>query len=257
VLDKRKRVVIKVGTGVLTKPAGSELDTGQFRRLTAEIAQEMENGIECLLVSSGAVGAGMMLLNLDQRPTDLPSIQACAAVGQSRLMRLYEGLFAKYKLRVAQLLLTHDDIDSRTRYKNARNTIEHLLRFGNVIPIINENDSVAVDELNRKRDNDTLSAEVAQISGADLLIILTSAEGLLDQDGRRIAVIDDIDSVMHHVRQDIGLLSKGGMQSKLQAMKVAHEAGIPGVIGSGRVSGIIGAAIRGEDVGSRFPSCCT
>ncbi|MBV8899561.1 MAG: glutamate 5-kinase, partial [Verrucomicrobia bacterium] len=159
--DKRKRLVIKFGTGILTESASNTLATAQFERLTAEVAELVNvRGNECIVVSSGAVGAGLMLLGLPERPKDLSSIQACAAVGQSRLMLLYETLFARHQLRVAQLLLTHQDLDSRTRYRNARNTLEQLLRFRSVVPIINENDSVAVEEL-RFGDNDRLSAEVA------------------------------------------------------------------------------------------------
>ena len=194
--DKRKRIVIKFGTGILTKSSGNALNPRQLRRLTSEVAEVVQAGHQCLLVSSGAVGAGLMLMGLAERPKDLPSIQACAAIGQSRLMRLYETLFQRHGLHVAQLLLSHQDIDSRTRYQNARNTLERLLRFGNVVPIINENDSVAVEEL-RFGDNDRLSAEVAILAQADLLLILTSVEGLLDEQKKLISKVTDIDAVVH------------------------------------------------------------
>src|SRR5205809_695277 len=166
-LDKRKRIVIKLGTGILTKRSTNSLNIQQFRRLTSEVAALVQAGHQCLLVSSGAVGAGLMLLKLTDcsKNLDLQSIQACAAVGQSRLMRLYETLFARHGLHVAQLLLSHQDIDSRTRYQNARNTVERLLRFGNVVPVINENDWVAVEEL-KFGGNDRLSAEVVILAGA-------------------------------------------------------------------------------------------
>lgn len=251
--DKRKRIVIKFGTGILTKASSDGLNTQQFVRLTTEVAEQVAAGHECLLVSSGAVGAGLMLLKLPGRPKDLPSTQACAAVGQSRLMRLYATLFARHGLHVAQLLLTHQDLDSRTRYQNARNTLQRLLRFRNVVPIINENDSVAVEEL-KLGDNDRLSAEVAILSRADLLVILTSVDGLLDSQGNRIAEVTDLGPVFHLASAETGLHSTGGMITKLQAVKMATEAGIPSVIASGLRPRILSAAINGGPVGTRFPA---
>jgi glutamate 5-kinase len=249
--DKRKRIVIKFGTGILTKSSGSALNSRQLRRLTSEVSEVVRAGHQCLLVTSGAVGAGLMLMGLSDRPKDLPSIQACAAIGQSRLMRLYETLFQRHGLHVAQLLLSHQDIDSRTRYQNARNTLERLLRFRNVVPIINENDSVAVEEL-RFGDNDSLSAEVAILAHADLLLILTSVQGLLDEQNRLIAQVTDIDAIMHLASEEIGTYSTGGMVTKLQAAKTAFQAGIPSVIASGFESGIISAAVAGRPAGTQF-----
>ena len=141
------------------------LDAKQFARLTAEVAQLVRDGCKCVIVSSGAVAAGMRVVGLKERPHDLTTGQACAAVGQSKMMHLYASMFAKHQLNVAQLLLTHGDLDSRTRYQNAKNTLERLLECKNVVPVINENDSVAVEEL-RFGDNDRLSAEVAMLSGS-------------------------------------------------------------------------------------------
>src|SRR6202166_424698 len=208
--DKRKRIVIKFGTGILTKSSGNALNPKQLRRLTSEVAEVVWAGHQCLLVSSGAVGAGLMLMGLSEGPRDLPSIQACAAIGQSRLMRLYETSFQRHGLHVAQLLLSHQDIDSRTRYQNARNTLERLLRFQNVVPILNENDPVAVEEL-RFGDNDSLSAEIAILAHADLLLILTSVEGLLDEKNKLISKVTDIDAVAHLASEEIGIYSRGGM----------------------------------------------
>jgi glutamate 5-kinase len=249
--DKRKRIVIKFGTGILTKSSGNELNPKQLRRLTSEVAEVIRAGHQCILVSSGAVGAGMMLMGIPERPKDLPSIQACAAIGQSRLMRLYETLFQRHGLHVAQLLLSHQDIDSRTRYQNARNTLERLLRFQNVVPIINENDSVAVEEL-RIGDNDSLSAEVAILAHADLLLILTSVEGLLDEKNKLISKVTDIDAVAHLASEEIGTYSRGGMVTKLQAAKVALQAGISTVIASGFESGVISAAVAGKSAGTQI-----
>lgn len=250
--DKRKRLVIKLGSGILTKPARDGLHVAHIRRLTAEVAELIASGHECVLVSSGAVAAGMMQFGLHTRPSDLPSIQACAAVGQSRLMHLYETLFRHHGLRVAQLLLTHQDLDSRTRYENARNTLERLFRFGGVVPIINENDSVAVEELNFG-DNDLLSAEVAMLSRAELLVILTSVDGLLGPDGEMIPEVHDIEAAVSFATHETGVYSRGGMVSKLEAAKCTRQAGIPAVIGSGLKPGILLKAARGESVGTRFP----
>jgi glutamate 5-kinase len=249
--DKRKRIVIKFGTGILTKSTGTSLHTGQFRRLTTEVAELVREGHQCLLVSSGAVGAGLMLLKLQKRPTDLPSIQACAAVGQSRLMRLYESLFHRHELHVAQLLLSHQDIDSRSRYQNARNTLERLLKFRNVVPIINENDSVAVEEL-RFGDNDRLSAEVAILANADLLVILTSVSGLLDERKQLIEKVTDIDAISHLANGETGTYSTGGMISKLQAVKMAVQSGITGFIASGYEPGVLKAIASGQPIGTHF-----
>jgi glutamate 5-kinase len=249
------RLVIKLGTGLLTKVRGGGLDLPQFRRLTSEIAALVDLGHECLVVTSGAVGAGMMALGLAQRASDLPLIQACAAIGQSRLMRLYESLFARHKLAVAQLLLTHQDLDSRTRYANAQNTLNCLLAHRGVVPIINENDSVAVEEL-RFGDNDRLSAEVAILAAADLLIVLTSAEGLTrepDGRGEPISVVMDVDAVTALASPEKGRLSTGGMTTKLQAVKRAVEAGIPAVIANGRKAGLLARIVAGEQIGTRFP----
>lgn len=250
------RLVVKLGTGLLTRPGDEALDQEQFRRLTAEISALVRAGRQCLLVTSGAVGAGMRALGLGERPRDdLPAVQACAAVGQSRLMRLYETLFARRGLITAQLLLTHGDLDSRTRYTNTRNTLERLLSVGHVVPIINENDSVAVEEL-RFGDNDRLSAEVAILARADLLVILTSAEGLTrtaDGRGEPIPVVEDVDAVTHLAGAGSGRLSVGGMASKLQAVKLAVSAGIPAVIANGRTPGLLERIVAGEAVGTRFP----
>jgi glutamate 5-kinase len=248
------RVVIKLGTGLLTEDGGTGLDVRQFRRLTYEIADLIHHGIQCIIVSSGAVGAGLMALGLTERPKDLASIQACAAIGQSRLMRLYGSLFGRRGLLVAQVLLTHFDIDSRTRYANAKNTIERLLASRRVVPIINENDTVAVEEL-RFGDNDRLSAEVARLVHADLLILLTSANGLTQDgnpEGEPIREVKDVESVAHLASAERGQFSVGGMASKLQAVKIAVDSGITAVIAHGRKPGVLPRVVSGEPVGTRF-----
>jgi glutamate 5-kinase len=247
-----KRVVVKLGTGILAKPGGRSLDASQFRRLAGEFADLISAGHEIVVVSSGAVAAGVHALGLDERPTDLPGKQACASVGQPLLVREFDRTFSRRGLRTAQLLLTHGDIDSRHRHANARNTLERLLSARNVVPIINENDSVAVEELNFG-DNDRLSAEVALLAGADLLVILTSADGVLAGDGRRMPVIRDIDKAFEFVRPEKGAYSTGGMRTKLAAVKIAVGAGIETVIADGRKPLRILGAIERQDVGTRFP----
>jgi glutamate 5-kinase len=202
-------------------------------------------------VTSGAVAAGMSTFSLAERPKDLATVQASAAVGQSKLMQAYATVFGRYRLNVAQLLLTHSDLDSRIRRDNARNTLERVLAAPDVVPIINENDSVAVEELNFG-DNDRLSAEVAILAHADLLIILTQVDGVLDEAGAVIPVVRDVDQVKKLVNESKGRFSVGGMISKLEAVKMAVQAGIPTVIVNGRRPDAIAAALAGNEIGTRF-----
>jgi glutamate 5-kinase len=250
-MSKPRRIVLKFGSGILANAKGSGLDEKQFRRLCAEVADVVKSGHECVIVSSGAVAAGLGVLGLKDRPEALAARQACAAVGQSKLMESYARHFAEHGLNVAQLLLTHSDLDSRTRYSNARNTLEHLLGRDTVVPVINENDSVAVEEL-RFGDNDRLSAEVAILAKADVLILLTSVDGLLDENGVTVRVVDDIDDVAKLARNEKGKFSVGGMVSKLQAVRAAVDAGISTHIASGRKAGQIAAIIAGKTAGTRF-----
>jgi len=248
-----KRLVIKLGTGVLSRAGGHALDTAQFRRIAREVAALNKKGVSCTLVSSAAIAAGVRLLGLGRRPSDLPGKQACAAAGQPELMRLYSASFRPHGLHVAQLLLTHGDIDSRLHRANARNTLDRLLAARTVIPIINENDSVAVEEV-RFGDNDRLSAEVAILLNADRLIILTSVDGLQDPDGQRVPEVRDVESVASLVRPDKGEESVGGMKTKLEAVKLAMAEGITCAIVDGRKPGQIAAALAGKNVGTRFPT---
>lgn len=250
IMSTSRRIVFKFGSGILANAKGSGLDDKQLRRLCAEVAAAEKAGNECIIVSSGAVAAGLGVLGLKERPEALAARQACAAVGQSKLMESYTRHFATDGLNVAQLLLTHSDLDSRTRYANARNTLEHLFAR-KVVPIINENDSVAVEEL-RFGDNDRLSAEVALLAKADVLVLLTSVDGLLDADGKTVRQVVDIDSVTNLARDDKGKFSVGGMVSKLQAVRTAVDAGVLTYIASGRKAGQIPAIVKGKLVGTRF-----
>lgn len=246
----KKRIVIKLGTGVLSSPGGQSLDQPQFTRLSAEIAELQKEAYECIMVSSAAIAAGVRVLKLKKRPDDLPGKQACAAAGQPELMRLYTTSFKKHGLNVAQLLLTHGDIDSLMHRENARNTLDRLIEHG-VIPIINENDSVAVEEL-RFGDNDRLSSEVATLIQADRLIILTSTDGLMDNDGARVARVRNIAEAFRFVRPDKGEESTGGMKTKLEAVRKAISAGITCHILDGRIPHRMKDALAGKDVGTAF-----
>jgi glutamate 5-kinase len=246
-----KRLVIKLGTGILSKDQGRALDRAQFARLASEFSSLLQGGTSVVVVSSGAVAAGVPVLGLIDRPADLAAKQACAAVGQPALMSLYDECLRLHGLRVGQLLLSHADIDSRMRRGNARNTLDCLLGAEGIVPIVNENDSVGTEEL-RFGDNDRLSAEVAVLVGADMLVILTSVDGLLDADGNLIPDVDHLDAAMSHVREETGRFSVGGMRTKLEAVRIAADAGIPTIIANGRSPGILPSIVAGEKAGTFF-----
>ena len=254
IIKEITRIVVKLGTGVLTD-SRKQPDLAQMGQLVAQVAEQRQAGREIVLVSSGAVGAGMGALGYEKRPNDLAELQACAAVGQSRLMAIYEKLFAAHGLSVAQILLTHDDLQHHERHLNARNTLVTLLRHG-VVPIINENDVVSFTEL-KFGDNDKLSALVASLLPADLLIVLTTVDGVLENFGkanpRTISVIERVDEA---VEQKAGgtdsATAVGGMASKIQAAKIAIRSGIPLVIASGRKKRVLARVVAGEDEGTLF-----
>lgn len=247
------RIVLKFGSGILSMERGVGLSRRQIARLAREVGALVRAGHECVIVSSGAVAAGLATLGLSARPKELAGKQACAAVGQSQLMHAYASAFARQGVAVAQLLLTHNDLDSRTRHHNARATLLHLLSRGNIVPVINENDSVAVEELNFG-DNDRLSAEVSILVDADLLIILTSVDGLQDAAGKTVPLVRDFNAISGLVRSDKGRVSTGGMVTKLQAAQLAVKAGIPVNIASGRKAGLVYQIVAGKRVGTYFPA---
>ncbi|MCD5390718.1 glutamate 5-kinase [candidate division NPL-UPA2 bacterium] len=251
-----RRVVIKVGTALIGSPTGG-LNFGRMEKLVDEVAALLRSRVEVILVTSGAIGAGMKELGLKARPKTIPQKQAAAAVGQSRLMHLYEQLFQKRDYLVAQILLTQDDFNDRRRYLNARHTLMTLLKF-KVIPIINENDSVAVEEI-KFGDNDTLSALVTNLIEADLLILLSDIDGLYTADphkkreARLIPVVEGIDSRMEELAGGAGLpASTGGMYTKLQAAKMVTGSGLSMVIANGNTSQVIQRILGGEEVGTLF-----
>ena len=248
------RIVVKLGTGVLTD-SRKQPDHAQMEQLVAQIAAQRQAGKEMVLVSSGAVGAGMGALGHQKRPNDLAELQACAAVGQSRLMTTYEKLFAAYGLAVAQILLTHDDLQHHERHLNARNTLVTLLGHG-VVPIINENDVVSFTEL-KFGDNDKLSALVASLLPADLLVMLTSVEGVIHNFGKAnpktISIIEHIDDAVEKMAGGTDSPTAiGGMASKIQAAKIAVRSGIPLVIASGKKKRALSRIVAGEEEGTLF-----
>jgi len=253
-LKSASRIVVKVGTGVLTD-SRKLIDPAQLEQLVAQLAALKKAGKEVVLVTSGAVGAGMGALGFESRPTDLAEKQACAAVGQSRLMAAYDQLFAAHGLVVAQVLLTHDDLEHHERHLNARNTLVSLLKHG-VIPIINENDAVSFTEI-KFGDNDKLSALVASLLPADLLVILTTVDGVIENFGKKnaktLSVIEKIDAAIQDMAG--GTTSEtavGGMKSKIDAAKIAVRSGIPLVIASGRKKNLLAKILAGADEGTLF-----
>ena len=249
-----RRLVFKFGSGVLTSDERVDLDGAQFVGLTQAIARLCEAGDECVVVSSGAVAAGLTSFGLDVRPTSLEVLQACAAVGQTRLMQYYESLFRLHGLHVGQLLLTHDDLRTPERRGNVSNTLNQLLSFPKTIPVINENDSVAVEEL-RYGDNDLLSSDVATLVEADLLVLLTSVDGLLHPEtSELVSRVDDIDDVLDYASEEKGGFSVGGMATKLRAAQKATEAGVGVYIANGRRPDQLGDLLLGKGLGTYFPA---
>src|SRR6266545_4984204 len=246
-LKNASRIVVKLGTGVLTD-GRKQLDLAQAEQLVAQIAAQRKAGKEVVLVTSGAVGAGMGALGYERRPSGLAELQACAAVGQSRLMATYERLFARFELKVAQVLLTHDDLQHHERHLNARNTLVTLLGRG-VVPIINENDAVSFTEL-KFGDNDRLSALVACLLPADLLVVLTTVDGLIENFGRAnpktIPLVEQVDERIEKLAGGTASATAvGGMASKIVA-----RSGIPLVIASGRKKNVLAAILSAGEEGT-------
>ena len=250
-------VVVKVGTRVLTQANGT-LNDERIAQLAEELSALCTAGRHPILVSSGAVGAGMSQLGLKKRPTDLAQLQAVAAIGQTKLIEAYDRTFRRHGRHAAQVLLTADDLNDRQRYLNVRNTLLTLLEFG-AIPVINENDTVAVDELMTTfGDNDRLAAMVANLLRASLLVILSDVAGLFDGDPARatsrllhtVAKCDD--TIDGFVRDRLTGLSKGGMASKLRAARMVTSAGSHVIIASGRDPQVLGGIFAGDLIGTLF-----
>lgn len=255
---KKKRIVIKLGTSTLTHKTGKL----NIRRMTnlVQVLSDLHNaGKEILLVSSGAIGMGVGKLNLPERPKDTPSKQAAAAVGQCELMHIYDDMFSKYTITVAQILLTKTIVQNPERRQHVQNTIERLLQLG-VIPILNENDTVAIDELELEiGENDSLSAVIATVADADLLVILSDIDGLFSadprvhQDAEVVPLVSTIDDSILQMAGGAGsTLGTGGMATKLNAAQIATENGIDMVIMNGKNPDLLYDLFDNKQVGTLF-----
>ncbi|MBM4287792.1 MAG: glutamate 5-kinase [Deltaproteobacteria bacterium] len=260
IMARARRVVIKVGSAIMTTANG--LNLGFIKELTDNLAALARSGREVVLVSSGAIAAGFKKIGLPAKPRAIPQKQAVAAIGQSTMMQQYEQAFDRHGLKVAQILLTRNDLANRRRYLNARNTLFTLLNW-KIIPIINENDTVVVEEI-QFGDNDNLSALISSLVQADLLIILTDIDGLYDQDPRQhpearlIPLVEHIDVRLERAAsRQPGVIGSGGMFSKIQAAKKAASVGIPTIIAHGLKPNIIEQLFAGAEDGTLFLSNVT
>jgi glutamate 5-kinase len=254
-IEHVKRLVVKVGSNVLTAPNG--LNLRALRAIARQIGALMDRGVDVILVSSGAMASGVRKIGLDRRPDELPRRQAVAAVGQAGLIMAYEKAFERHGRKVAQILLTSEDLTNRKRYLNARNTLNTLLEW-KIVPIINENDTVSVEEI-KLGDNDNLAAMIALLMDADLLIVLSDTDGLFTQDPR-----DHADAVLIPVVTVIskdtetaagripGPLGTGGMLSKINAARKVTAAGVPMVVAKGDKPDILTRLLAGEAHGTYF-----
>jgi glutamate 5-kinase len=260
-----QRIVVKLGTNVIMRADG-KVALGLLCGLVEQIAALRAQGVEVLVVSSGAVGLGVERLGLAERPTAVEEVQACAAVGQSRLMALYEDAFDRLGCRIAQVLLTEDDFRDPVRHSNLRATLRSLLSLG-VIPIVNENDTVSTMELDRPAesmqrerifgDNDKLSALLMKHVDADLLVLLSDVDGLYDRHpadagARLLTDVERIDDSILALAHGGNGRGRGGMISKLESARIALEAGKPVIIANGRTPQVLERIVAGEAVGTRF-----
>jgi len=255
-LNQAKRIVVKIGSNVIT--AANSLNLEVIEAISNQISMLMDRGIEVILVSSGAQSAGLRKMGMTTRPTEMPKRQAIAAIGQSGLMMAYENSFEQSGKKVAQILLTAEDLNNRKRYLNARNTLNTLIEW-KVVPIINENDTVMMEEI-KLGDNDNLSAMIALLMDADFLFILTDIEGLYDKDPRRFSdaqLISKVTSFKKEIEEFAGhilpgTLGTGGMLSKIKAAKKVTSAGIPMIVVKGNVKNILLRLFEGEKQGTYF-----
>ncbi len=257
-ISEKKRIVIKLGTSTLAHKTG-KLNIRRMNNLVRVISDLHNSGKEIIMVSSGAVGLGAGKLGLAERPRETRFKQAVAAIGQCELMHVYDDMFAKYSVTVAQILLTKTIINNPNHCENFKNTVESLVEMG-VIPIVNENDTIAIDELELEiGENDSLSALVASLSGADLLLILSDIDGLYDDDPRMnpdakpITVVEEITPEIESVAGGAGTnLGTGGMSTKINAAKIAVEAGIDMVIMNGNDPELLYDLFENKEIGTIF-----
>jgi len=244
-LSSAKRVVVKIGSRAIMSG-----DDGRFQMMADQAAELIRRGHSIVIVSSGAVGLGCKRMGITGRPKALPMLQAAAAIGQSRLMQAYEDAFSKHGIPVAQVLLTHAAVKDRERYINVQRAMDALFELG-CVPIINENDAVSTEEL-KFGDNDQLAAMVAPLVSADLLVLLTDVEGLLDDNKMRIPVVSDPEQVRQFIWQHSSNVSLGGMLSKVGAAERALRGGLPVVIGPASDTHVLQRIMDGEDIGTLF-----
>ena len=244
-----RSVVVKIGTGVLTG-AGGRLDRAVLDSIAQQCALAAEDGRQVVVVSSGAIALGVEQLGLDSRPKKMDALQACAAAGQGHLIRLWGEAFAPHGRVVAQVLLTHADLADRKRFLNARRALAEIVAH-RAVPIINENDTVSVEEI-AFGDNDALSAQVANLVGAQLLVMLSVAPALLDGETRVAEVRSDDASAERFVRKDKSTGGTGGMVTKVRAARAAAARGTAAVIAAGKSPGVLGEVLAGGDVGTFF-----
>ncbi|MCM8822213.1 MAG: glutamate 5-kinase [Candidatus Omnitrophica bacterium] len=257
IIKRAKRVVIKIGTNVLTS-VGHRLDTSLMEHIGQQICWLMKNRRQVVVVTSGAIGAGMQILGWKRRPSKMEKLQAAASVGQSRLMRFYERIFREEGYNVGQVLLTRDIFESKERRENALATLETLLSF-KIVPIINENDAVASEEI-RFGDNDQLSAMVVDLVKANMLILLSDVDGLYDADPKnsgRVRIIPQVQRITeHHIsiarNGTSSSLGSGGMVSKLLAIQKVLQLGCTGIIANGKRPWVIRDIFLGKNVGTIF-----
>lgn len=250
ILKNVKRIVIKVGTSVLTDEQGM-LDSSRIGSIVSQICRLKDKGIDVIIVSSGAIGGGMGILGLNARPASISHKQAAAAIGQIQLMKLYDNFFKAKAEIIAQVLLTQDDFLDKKRHLNAKHTLSVILEYG-AVPIINENDTIAIDEI-KFGDNDKLSALVAELTDAQLLVILSDVDGLWDEKKEVMRVVDKVTpDIEKHAKGTTKETSTGGMVTKLQAAKMATEKGIACVIANGHIENIIAMILDAENAGTLF-----
>jgi glutamate 5-kinase len=251
-LASTQSLVVKLGSQLLSGKDG-RLDSEFIHTIAQQVATLNKRGIAVTIVSSGAIAAGLAELKLPKRPKDLASLQAVAAVGQRRLMDTWADAFEPYSAPVAQLLLTREDVDNRTRFLNVRNTVHAAHALG-AVPIINENDTISTDEIVRISfgDNDILASHVASALRADLLVLLSVVDGLLDEAGRPVRWVQSVNEAQQLVRVEKSPLGKGGMSSKLHAARTMTDAGEAMIVADGRMINILPRLIDGEDLGTLF-----
>ena len=256
-MNGKQRIVVKVGSSTLTHPETGAMNLTKMERLVRILADIRNSGKDVVLVSSGAIAVGRKAMNLTERPKEQDMKQACAAIGQSRLMMVYQRLFAEYNKITAQVLITKDTMIQDTMRRNARNTFMKLLEMG-TIPVVNENDTVATDEI-EFGDNDTLSAIVAALIHADLLIILSDQDGFFTDDPRKnpdaklveeiTFITDELEAMAGGAGTDVGT---GGMAAKVSAARIANDAGADMIIANGNDMNNITRVIEGQNVGTLF-----